>query len=197
MFSYWHFPLQRRPDWTWVCLGFLKNTNSHWMLLRARKLTVLLCWDDECDKPTLSIGKECSSLLHIFWLCLCSMYSPCTRGFGSRLSPRLSGVCSYISYSESRWKHGVRQINSLIIRMPLRHKCSPQYCWIHCDRGRTLNTNEWWRSPSQDRHKNQLQEDTNDYEHYVTTVGTTFVIKTKLTGLTFQINVSVFIHRFP
>ena len=176
MFSYWHFPLQRWFDWTWVCLGFLKNTNSHWMLLRARKLIAPLCWDDECDKPTLSIGKECSSLLHIVWLCLCSMYSPCTRGFGSRLSPRLRCVRSYISYREAQWKHNIRESSSLIIRMPRRSKYSPQYCWIHCDRGRTLNTNEWWSSPPPDRQQHQLQEDTNDSEHDDTTVGTTFVI---------------------
>lgn len=54
---------------------------------------------DYADKPTLSIGKECSPLLHIMEGCLCSMYSPCPRGFGSRLSPW--SITLYISYR--RW----------------------------------------------------------------------------------------------
>lgn len=37
MFSYRQFPNNRWSDWTWNCLGFLKNTDSCWMLLRDNK----------------------------------------------------------------------------------------------------------------------------------------------------------------
>lgn len=111
------------------------------------------------------MGKACSVLLHVKWLCLCSMYSPCPRGFGSRLFPRLRGVYSYISCRRVTQSHLVRHT----IPPPPWHSagCLPQYCGIRCGMGSTLNTSEWWRWFSQGRKKTRLKGHMKDREQYV------------------------------
>lgn len=86
----------RQVDWLDVALPWLSA--KHRTLLDDTEREVSFCCKDQRNQHTLSIGKERSPFLHVRGPCLCSMYSPCPKGFGSRLSPRLRGIRSYISY---------------------------------------------------------------------------------------------------
>lgn len=87
------------------------------------------------------------------------MNSPCPNGFGSKLSPRVWDVRSYISCKESPAVEHLETLSG-----DRRHSWtlshSPQCCQIHCDRGSTVGTTEWWGLSSPDRKRTKLEGET-------------------------------------
>lgn len=135
--------------------------------------------------------------------CVCARCTLLVRGDSGPDSSHDSEVCTRTFPAEGSHRHTKSQshLGRHTIHPPPRHSaaCLPQYCGIRCGMGSTLNTSEWWRWFSQGRKKTWLKGHMEDREQYVSTRGSFFPPNMLWAHvcLTFQINVSIFVHWLP
>lgn len=106
--SYWHFPINRWPDWTWVSLGFLKNTNSQWWMSCHQ---VFNSGDESNIINLLWASERSAGHCHIVWDGDCVRWTLLVRG---DLDPGSSHDSEASSHTFPTISHNLASVNNQI-----------------------------------------------------------------------------------